>query len=107
MRLRELRDFMKGHFAKEAAGGYLEEAVVRVPRLAAEADTIEGQHPGLLREINGMLEKMAKAEPTAEAWRNGDAVAAFAAALLCHETAENRILQQGFNEDPALFDLDS
>jgi hypothetical protein len=102
----ELGDLMQRHLAEEAAGGYLEEAVARVPRLAHEADRIDGQHPSLTREVAALVETTTTTIPSLEAWLQiGAAVERFGRKLLAHEEAENRILQEGFNEDPALFDF--
>jgi hypothetical protein len=107
MQLRELNDLLKAHIAQETAGGYLEEAVARVPRLAVDADAVERQHPDLLREMAALVERSEKLAPAIDAWTKiGRAIMRFAGKLLAHETEETRILQQGFNEDPALFDLD-
>jgi hypothetical protein len=105
--LRDLRDLLRRHIAQETAGGYLEDAVARVPRLARDADAIERQHPDLLRDAAALVDIAKNSTPSLDAWtRLGDAVAQFAGKLLAHEIDEGRILQQGFNEDPALFDLD-
>jgi hypothetical protein len=107
MQLRELNDLLKAHIAQETAGGYLEEAVAQVPRLAAVADAVERQHPDLLREMAVLVARSEKVAPSIDAWTEiGGAVARFAGKLLAHETEESRILQHGFNGDPALFDLD-
>jgi hypothetical protein len=45
--------------------------------------------------------------PSVDVWQQiGGAVAQFVSKLLAHVSEESRILQQGFNEDPALFDLE-
>jgi hypothetical protein len=105
--LRDLSDLMRRHITQETAGGYLEEAVARVPRLAGDADAIERQHPDLLRDVAALVDVSEKATPSLDIWKQiGGAVAQFAGKLLAHETEESRILQQGFNADPALFDLE-
>jgi hypothetical protein len=107
LQVRELRDLLKLHLVREAAGGYLEEAVARVPRLSPEADAVERQHPELLRELAALIEAVKTARPSLDNWaRIGRTVERFVVGLLAHESAENQILQQGFNEDPAIFDLD-
>ena len=106
-RLGDLRDLLRRHIAQETAGGYLEEAVARVPRLAPYADAIERQHPDLLRDVAALVEISKQLTPSHDSWKRiGDAVAQFAGTLLAHEMEESRILQQGFNGAPALFDLD-
>jgi hypothetical protein len=103
--LGELRDFLEYHLAQEAFGGYLEDAVARLPRLGSVADEIERQHPLLFAELDALIVRAKRAEPTIEHWHEiGEDVATFARKLMEHEAAENRILQQGFNEDPALFE---
>jgi hypothetical protein len=107
LQVRELRDLLKRHLVREAAGGYLEEAIARVPRLSPDADAVERQHPELLRELAALIEAVKTAKPSLDDWqRIGRTVERFVVKLLAHESAENQILQQGFNEDPAIFDLD-
>ena len=101
----ELSDLLQKHLDCEAAGGYLEEAVARVPALAHRADAIESDHPVLVLEMSGLVEAIKNATPTAAEWRSiSRALESLTAKLLAHERAENQILQRGFNEDPALFD---
>jgi len=45
--LKELRHKLADHFIREERGGYLEEAVGRVPRLATCVALLEKQHPEL------------------------------------------------------------
>ena len=105
LQLGELRDFMKYHFAQEASGGYLEDAVVRLPRLGVSADVIEREHPLLLREIEALIERAGNTTHSLEEWRQfREGITVFARKLTAHEAAENRILQLGFNEDPSLFE---
>lgn len=107
LHLREMRERMKRHFAEEAAGGYLEEAVARMPKLAVDADAVERQHPQLLRDLADLTESAAVIRSSSDAWNQiGIVVRRVAGDVLAHERAENRILQQGFNEDSDLFDLD-
>jgi hypothetical protein len=108
LHLRELRERLKRHFAEEAAGGYLEEAVARMPKLATDADAVERQHPQLLRDLAALTESAAVVRSSSDAWNQiGIVVRRVAGDVLAHEMAENRIVQQGFNEDPDLFDLDN
>lgn len=103
--LGELRDFMNIHLEHEALGGYLEDAVARLPRLGVSADIVEREHPVLLREIDTLIERTRNATLSLEEWEQlREATITFAQKLTEHETAENRILQLGFNEDPSLFE---
>ncbi len=98
--LRQMRERMEIHFAEEAAGGFLEEAVTRLPRLAESAANIEAEHPELLRRVDSALTLAEKADPSTEGWQHvRGAVEEFVRQMLAHEAKENRLLQQGFNED--------
>ena len=104
-RLGELLRRMDAHFRQEAAGGYLEEAVARAPRLATMADALEREHPQLYAAVERLLKAAAELDVSSEAWGQIAAeYGEFARCMLAHEANENRLLQQGFNADPALFD---
>ena len=103
--LGQLRDQMESHFLLEAMGGYLEEAVARLPRLAHEAMLLEHQHVQLIAEVESLMELAAESPISAASWRQlGERYAAFAQRMLDHEAAEGRVLQEGFNEDAAVFE---
>jgi hypothetical protein len=94
-----LREQMRLHFAKEAAGGVIEEAVARLPRLAREAAAVEREHPELLQCIDQAIKLAEQAGPSTEEWENvRTSVEAFVVRILAHEAAENLLLQLGFNE---------
>jgi hypothetical protein len=99
-----LREVMVAHFSQEAEGGYLEEAVARSPRLAAAADACEREHPLLVRTIGDLI-VMAGDAPNRQTWEKlAFGVNMLTKKMLDHESVENRILREGFNEDPALFE---
>ena len=103
--LSQLRDQMDAHFLLEATGGYLEDAVSRLPRLSPEATALEHQHSQLLLEVERLTEMAAESMISPPAWRQiAERYEAFATRMLEHEAAETRILQEGFNEDASLFD---
>jgi iron-sulfur cluster repair protein YtfE (RIC family) len=95
--LRKVRSELEAHFAEEDSGGCLEEAVSRVPRLAAEAERIEAEHPELLFELDRLI---------AQAQEGGQSIESRLAIekmfddlcrqLHAHEAAENALLRQGF-----------
>jgi hypothetical protein len=104
-RLAALRDYLARHFAQEEAGGYLEESLTRMPRLARAVREVLAEHPGLLGELDGLLERLAARDSGGEAWRQaGCDFEAFASHLLAHERNENAVLQEGYNEDLGLAD---
>jgi len=98
--LAELRHHLAEHFTQEEDGGYLEEAVARVPRLGTCVAMLEKQHPELLAEIDRVIACAAVQPATAEQRQQiGADFARFARNLLRHEDIENRMLQEGFNDD--------
>lgn len=100
--LATLRDHLRGHFAQEEQGGFLEESITRMPRLAAAARRVMAEHPALLAELGGLIETP-NADDSAEA---RDRLAAgcerFLRHMLEHERNENAIVQEGYNEDLGL-----
>jgi hypothetical protein len=103
--LRELRHHLHDHFLQEEEGGFLEEAVTRVPRLSQAMREIVGQHPGLLSELDNLIAALARSGQTGEAWLGArQAFDAFAAHLQAHERSENAVVQAGYNEDLGLVD---
>lgn len=94
----KLREELAHHFAEEENGGCLDYAVSRMPRLAAEVQFVENEHPRLLERLDFMLEELEAAKP------NQMEVAAlkqhfddFVVHMLAHEERENRIVERGFN----------
>jgi iron-sulfur cluster repair protein YtfE (RIC family) len=95
----ELRQRLAAHFQEEEAGGCLDVAVARLPRLGEAVTRIEDEHPRILAALDALLERVAGNTP-AEQWP--DVLLAYrelATMLAQHEALENRVLEQGFNED--------
>ena len=104
-RLTALRDHLARHFAQEEQGGYLEESLTRMPRLSRAVRDVLAEHPRLLADLDGLLERLAARDIAAEAWRQaGHDFEAFASRLLAHERNENAVVQEGYNEDLGLAD---
>ncbi len=104
-RLTALRDYLAHHFAQEEEGGYLEESLARMPRLSGAVREVLAEHPELLGELDGLLERLSARDSGGEAWRQaGRDFEAFASHLLAHERNENAVLQEGYNEDLGLAD---
>lgn len=100
-----LRDFMRGHFAQEEEGGYLEEALSHAPRLCVQASQLERQHPQLLAKISDACDLAGKRRDDPSVWPSiqEDARAAIKE-LLAHEAGENQLVQQAFNTDLGMAD---
>ncbi len=104
-RLERLREHLARHFAQEEEGGFLEESLVRMPRLAAAARDVVAEHPVLLADLDRLLERLAARDIESDSWRQaGHDFEAFASRLLAHERNENAVVQDGYNEDLGLGD---
>lgn len=104
-RLVALRTHLAEHFAQEERGGFLEESLTRMPRLAADVRSVLADHPRLLAEMDGLLDRLAARDIGIESWRQaGCDFEAFASHLLAHERSENAVVQEGYNEDLGLVD---
>ncbi len=107
--LHHLREHLSDHFAQEELGGFLEEAVTRMPRLSAAVRSIVAQHPALLAELDGVIEELTIVEKSggfaagAASWSGAvHAFETFAAHMAAHERSENTVVQEGYNEDLGL-----
>jgi hypothetical protein len=99
-RLGALRQHLARHFVQEEQGGFMEESLTRMPRLARAVGRVMAEHPTLLAELDGLLEGLAARDSGGEAWRQaGRDFEAFASRLLAHERNENAVVQEGYNED--------
>jgi len=98
--LEQLHGELTRHFAEEDEGACIEEAVSRNPSVAAQADRLEGDHEMLLDRLREIVETFKTLVPSSAAAKDVAAIFdEFADALLAHETAENRIMERGFNVD--------
>lgn len=102
--LQRLRDHLAAHFAQEEEGGYLEEALSRVPRFGPQAAVLERQHAPLLARLDALVQRVCQTQQAIEGWPQLAAdFRGFVQSLLEHEIAENRIVQAACNRD---LDLD-
>jgi len=99
-RLGTLRQHLARHFAQEEQGGFMEESLTRMPRLARAVGRVMAEHPILLAELDGLLERLGAGDRGGDAWQQaGRDFEAFASRLLAHERNENAVVQDGYNED--------
>ena len=103
--MHELRDHLCDHFSQEEQGGFLEESVTRMPRLSAAVQSILGQHPGLLAELDRVIGDLEASPVDPGAWTRADrGFAEFSARMTAHERSENAVVQAGYNEDLGLME---
>ncbi len=99
----DLRQHLQTHFEQEEHGGFLEESIARMPRLAPAATAIMQQHPALLAELDALIAQLAGDDGSPEAWAAaGRDFEHFAATMREHERSENAVVQEGYNEDLGL-----
>ena len=100
-----LREHLSEHFAQEEQGGFLEEAVTRVPRLGRRMEEILKQHPPLLAELDSLTVALADSHLTVADWQEiAQQFETFVGHLQAHERSENAVVQEGYNEDLGLAD---
>ena len=106
--MRRLRGHLGEHFGQEEAGGFLEESVARMPRLWPSVKLILEEHPGLLDELDTVIDGLASASvplrgTSATCWSaTAAAFERFAAHMSEHERRENAVVQDGYNENLGL-----
>ena len=100
-----VREHLRSHFAHEEEGGFLEESIARMPRLAANANVILSQHPALLAEVDAVISKLSTGDRSQAVWKQaGCDFESFATHIMSHEKLENSVIQDGYNEDLGLID---
>lgn len=103
--LTSLRDHLHEHFSQEERGGFLEEAVARMPRLGSAVAGLVAEHPALLAELDKIIAALPSSASSAATWQQaGQAFTGFAAHMMAHERSENAVVQEGYNEDLGLVD---
>jgi hypothetical protein len=104
-RLADLRQQLQAHFAEEEAGGCLEEAVSRCPRLGVDSNAILAEHPLLDQMLEQLLVQTRNSTaPPADVQKDFQV---FAERLRAHESAENRLLQMAFGAETADYDVEN
>lgn len=99
----DLRDHLRTHFRQEEAGGFMEESLARMPRLARAARDVISQHPVLLAEIDRLIAQLPASDAPAAAWAQSAAeFDHLTAHILEHERQENAVVEGGYNEDLGL-----
>jgi hemerythrin len=101
--LSELREYVTHHFCQEENGGCLEEAVVRMPKLAHELTLLEKQHQSLRADIDRLVDEVPTGESTGAAWKQtADDFEQFVRDLFTHEAGEEKLFQVGLNQEVGL-----
>ena len=99
--IEKLCDHLARHVTEETAGGCLEEASARNPKIAAEAETLQRQYRDFLKTAEKLRSNAERPSLTAEAWNalRSDCDH-FVERLRENEAGESALLQNAFNEAP-------
>ena len=99
----ELRNQLAIHFSLEEAYGYFDEPVSADPHLCRQADLLRRQHEELFEALRGIAQCASRAaddqSSIEESTRIVSAYLRFHEQLGAHESAENELIQDAFNED--------
>jgi iron-sulfur cluster repair protein YtfE (RIC family) len=98
--LRDLHDALMVHFSNEEFHGFFSEITVHAPQLTGPADKLCAEHKGMLRAA-AELAQFADAGAGSEAWwrEMKSRFQVFSRQLMHHESEENSLLQQAYQED--------
>ena len=95
-----LRELVETHFAHEERGGFLKEAIDRAPHFVTQAAVLQEEHEELLEDIEKLRILVHSGVESPAWWSRVEAdFRSFAARLLHHEHAENKIVQEAFTVD--------
>ncbi len=103
--LASLCDQLEHHFLNEEDGGFFDEVSEQAPRLTERSDEIRAEHAGLRTAIRKLKETAQDGDDSADWWSQMDkSFHQFSKDLMHHESKENELLQDAFNEDIAAAD---
>lgn len=99
----QLRNQLAIHFSLEEAYGYFDEPMSAAPHLCSQADLLRQQHEELFDLLRGIAECASRVaddqSQLAESTRLVSEYLQFHEQLQAHETHENALIQEAFNED--------
>jgi len=103
--LRELKNALTVHFSNEESDGFFGELTTRAPRLAGRADQLCLEHEQFLHKVTELC-RLAEAGTSSMAWWRelSSRCHKFSKQLMHHESEENKLLQQAYQDDIGTFD---
>ena len=103
--LRELKNALAVHFSNEESDGFFGEVTTRAPRLAGRADQLCLEHEQFLHKATELC-RLAEAGSSSMAWWRelSSRCHKFSKQLMHHESEENKLLQQAYQDDIGTFD---
>jgi hemerythrin len=98
--LLDLRNALAVHFENEEHKGFFDEITTQAPRLNPHIDRLCSEHQEMLNTASE-LARFASAGGGSDAWRRelNSRFQVFSSQLMHHESEENALLQQAYQED--------
>lgn len=97
----ELQSRLQAHFAQEEEGGYLDEAVSRLPAISRQAAILQRQHGEFAALADRLVTLCGQSATSKQNWPQfKEALKDFTKKLEAHERAEDALLTRAFNVDP-------
>jgi len=101
--LENYRDQLATHFALEEAFGYFDDPVDVAPHISEEVESLRSEHGDLYEAICGIVERaidLLGESPTLAGFRDiANWLCQFDEHFQRHESRENELIMQAFNED--------
>jgi iron-sulfur cluster repair protein YtfE (RIC family) len=92
-----LQEHLREHFHEEEDGGFFKEIVSQAPRMSDRADAIENEHVDLSTAVDELVSVASKESELCKTMEAG--FHDFSKALMHHETKENELLLDAYEED--------
>jgi hypothetical protein len=98
--LLDLKNALQAHFANEESGGFFNQLTTHSPHLAYQTDTLCVEHGQLLYKAMELYQFATAGSRSMDWWRAlGYQFHAFSRELMHHESEENKLLQQIYQDD--------
>jgi iron-sulfur cluster repair protein YtfE (RIC family) len=98
--LHEFHNDLAVHFKSEEADGFFEEITTLAPRLTVQADKLCVEHEHMLYTMTELCRFATAGSPSMPWWQElGSRCHEFSKQLMHHESEENKLLQQSYQED--------
>ena len=95
-----LRSFLERHFTQEEEGGWLEEAVSRIPQLSPQLRELEAEHQQIIVGLSDVVTKLQTASMEDRLQADLESrIKLILDQIVGHEEREEEILKRGYNDD--------
>lgn len=99
-KLNDLQKKLETHFLEEENGGFFDQIDRKAPRLSTETSQLKDEHKVFLVQVRSLVVVAESCEGTDEWWQQlKKDFRDFSKAVMHHESMENQLLQQAYNED--------